>query len=57
LSGRVVGALAAAIAYDLAGSYVGIMLIGAAGFVVGAGLLVLLPSEANPRVCDWGGKR
>ncbi len=46
LSGRVVGALAAAIAYDLTGSYVGIMLMGAAGFVVGAGLLGLLPRSS-----------
>ena len=44
LSGRVVGALAAALAYDALGSYTAIMLAGAAGFAVGAILLLLLPS-------------
>ena len=43
-SGRVVGALGAALAFDYFGSYEGIMLLGAAGFAVGAGLLLLLPS-------------
>lgn len=44
LSGRVVGALGAALAYDAFGSYTFIMLLGAAGFAVGAILLLLLPS-------------
>ena len=44
LSGRVVGALGAALAYDLFGSYTVIMLLGAAGFGVGAIMLTLLPS-------------
>jgi MFS family permease len=49
LSGRVAGALAAAVAFDLLGSYVGIMLIGAAGFVVGAVMLVSLPIRPGVR--------
>jgi MFS family permease len=44
LSGRVVGALGAALAYDFFGSYTAIMLLGAAGFAVGAIMLLLLPS-------------
>jgi len=44
LSGRVVGALGAALAYDFFGSYTVIMLLGAAGFGVGAVMLMLLPS-------------
>lgn len=44
LFGRVIGALGAAFAYDLLGSYGVIMLIGAAGFAVGAIMLTLLPS-------------
>jgi MFS family permease len=44
LFGRVVGALSAAIAYDIFGTYTPIMLIGAAGFAVGAIMLMLLPS-------------
>jgi MFS family permease len=44
LSGRIVGALGAAIAYDLLGSYTVVMLLGAAGFALGAVLLFLLPS-------------
>jgi len=44
LSGRIVGALGAAIAYDLLGSYTAVMLLGAAGFGLGAVLLVLLPN-------------
>jgi MFS family permease len=47
LSGRVVGALGAALAYDLLGSYSVIMLLGAGGFAVGAIMLMLLPSP-NP---------
>lgn len=44
LSGRVVGALGAALAYDFFGSYTIVMLLGAAGFALGAALLMLLPS-------------
>jgi MFS family permease len=44
LFGRVVGALGAALAYDLLGSYRVIMLLGAGGFAVGAIMLMLLPS-------------
>jgi MFS family permease len=47
LFGRVVGALAAAYAYDSFGSYSAIMLLGAAGFAIGAIMLTLLPSS-NP---------
>ncbi|MEP7359893.1 MAG: MFS transporter [Anaerolineales bacterium] len=42
--GRVVGALGAAVAYDFIGSYTVVMLLGAAGFAVGAVLLMFLPS-------------
>lgn len=45
LSGRIVGALGAALAFDLLGSYTAIMLIGAAGFGIGALLLVSLRSR------------
>jgi MFS family permease len=45
LSGRIVGALGAALAFDLFGSYTLVMLIGAAGFGVGALLLVSLRSR------------
>lgn len=44
LSGRIVGALGAAAAYDVLGSYTVVMLIGAAGFGVGALLLMALRS-------------
>jgi len=44
MSGRVVGALGAAVAYDFFGNYTVVMLLGAAGFAVGAVLLMLLPS-------------
>lgn len=44
LSGRVAGALGAALAYDVFGNYTAIMLLGAAGFAVGAVMLMLLPS-------------
>jgi MFS family permease len=44
LSGRVAGALAAALAFDYFDSYEQVMFFGAAGFVVGAALLSLLPS-------------
>lgn len=44
LSGRVVGGLGAALAFDYFGSYKQIMFLGAAGFAVGAILLLLLPS-------------
>ncbi|HEX2829197.1 MAG TPA: MFS transporter [Burkholderiales bacterium] len=47
LFGRVVGALAAAFAYDSFGSYSAIMLLGAAGFAIGAIMLMLLP-PSNP---------
>ena len=47
LSGRVVGALGAAVAFDFLGSYTALMLLGAAGFVVGAVLLLLLPAPAR----------
>jgi MFS family permease len=50
LFGRVVGALGAAFAYDWLGSYTVIMLLGAAGFVVGAFMLMLLPSPHPARV-------
>jgi MFS family permease len=50
LSGRVVGALGAALAYDLLGSYSVIMLLGAGGFAVGAIMLMLLPSPNPTRV-------
>jgi hypothetical protein len=43
-SGRVVGALGAALAFDYFSSYEEIMLLGALGFAIGAGLLLLLPS-------------
>jgi MFS family permease len=45
LSGRVVGALAAGIAYDAFGDYEAIMLLGAAGFAIGAVLVTLLPEQ------------
>jgi MFS family permease len=45
LFGRVVGALGAALAFDLLGSYSVIMLLGAAGFGLGAIMLMLLPSS------------
>jgi predicted MFS family arabinose efflux permease len=44
LFGRVVGALGAALAYDLFGSYTAVMLLGAAGFALGAIMLMLLRS-------------
>ena len=44
LSGRVVGALGAALAFDFFGSYTVVMLLGAAGFAVGAVLLMSMPS-------------
>ncbi len=44
LFGRVVGALGAALAYDVLDSYTLIMLLGAAGFLVGALMLAFLPS-------------
>jgi MFS family permease len=47
LSGRVAGALGAGIAYDLFGDYEAVMLLGAAGFALGAVLLMLLPSRAG----------
>jgi MFS family permease len=50
LSGRVVGALGAALAYDWLGSYSVIMLLGAGGFAVGAIMLMLLPSPNPARV-------
>jgi MFS family permease len=50
LFGRVVGALSAAFAYDLLGSYTVIMLLGAGGFAVGAIMLMLLPSPNPARV-------
>lgn len=46
LFGRVVGALGAAFAYDSLGSYTVIMLLGAAGFALGAIMLMLLPSPS-----------
>ena len=51
LFGRVVGALGAAFAYDVLGTYTGVMLLGAAGFAIGAVLLLLLPAPrpAPPR--------
>jgi MFS family permease len=49
LSGRVVGALAAGVAYDLSGNYRAVMLLGVAGFALGAILLILLPPTATPR--------
>jgi MFS family permease len=50
LFGRVVGALGAALAFDLLGSYRVIMLLGAGGFAVGAIMLMLLPSPNPARV-------
>ncbi|MBI2171644.1 MAG: MFS transporter [Chloroflexi bacterium] len=47
LSGRIVGALGAAIAFDLLGSYQMVLLISAAGFALGAVLLALLPSPLS----------
>ncbi len=44
LSGRLVGALGAALAYDLLGNYDAVLLVGAVGFAVGAVLLALLPT-------------
>ena len=43
LSGRIVGALGAGVAYDLLGDYETIMLLGAGAFAVSAVLLLLLP--------------
>lgn len=43
LSGRIVGAVGAAIAFDLLGGYQLVLLVGAAGFAVSAVLLALLP--------------
>jgi MFS family permease len=48
LSGRVVGALGAGVAYDLFGDYQAVMLLCAAGFALGAVLLMLLPGPAAP---------
>ncbi len=48
LFGRVVGAFGAALAYDSLGSYSVVMLLGAAGFAVGAIMLMLLPSPTPP---------
>jgi hypothetical protein len=45
LSGRIVGALGAALAFDLLGNYTAVMLVGAAGFGIGALLLVSLRSR------------
>ncbi len=51
LSERLVGALGAALAYDLLGNYEGVLLVGAIGFAVGAVLLALLPTpESRPLV-------
>lgn len=47
LSGRIVGALGAALAFDRLGSYTAIMLVGAAGFAVGALLLMSLRSRVR----------
>jgi MFS family permease len=47
LSGRIVGALGAAFAFDALGSYSLVMLLGAAGFAVGAIMLTLLPSPVR----------
>jgi MFS family permease len=52
LSGRVVGALGAALAYDLLGSYSVIMLLGAGGFALGAIMLMLLPSPIFVKAHD-----
>ena len=43
LSGRVAGALGAGVAYDLFGNYQAVILLGAAGFGLGAVLLMFLP--------------
>ena len=43
LSGRVVGALGAGVVYDVFGNYQVFMLLGAAGFALGAVLLMFLP--------------
>jgi len=43
LSGRIVGALGAAVCFDFFGSYTAVMLLGAAGFGIGAILLLNLP--------------
>ena len=47
LSGRVVGALGAGLAYDLLGDYELVMLLGAAGFALGALLLLFLPPTGS----------
>lgn len=47
LSGRVVGALAAGLAYDLLGDYELIMLLGAGGFAVSALMLLFLPPAGS----------
>jgi MFS family permease len=44
LSGRLVGALGAAVVYDVLGNYTAVMMLGAAGFGIGAMLLLLLPA-------------
>lgn len=52
MSGRVVGALGAALAFDYFGSYREIMLLGAVGFAVSAALLLLLPSPEGLQRAD-----
>jgi MFS family permease len=47
LSGRVVGAQGAGLAYDMFGDYEAVMLLGAAGFALGAILLMLLPQRQS----------
>lgn len=48
-SGRVLGGLAAAVAYDVAGSYHTMFLGGVGGFVLSAALIALMPLPGRPR--------
>ena len=57
LSGRVVGALGAALAFDYFGSYREIMLLGAVGFAVGAALLAAAIARTAAAVSHAPGPR
>jgi MFS family permease len=50
LSGRIAGALGAAVAFDILGSYQLVFLVGAIGFFVGAVLLACLPLVSVPEL-------
>ncbi|GEM_PF-4515909 len=55
LSGRIVGALMAAAAFDLLGDYQMVFLIGSLGFFVGAAMLAFLPVARLPSRASAGG--